>query len=334
MDPPIPKLGIFLAYWPWITPTEQRALAQLADQRGLDSVWVAESWGQETTSTLGWLAGLTERIGIGSAMMQIPARQPTTAAMAAATLDVISDGRFRLGLGVSGPRVSEAWYGVPFAKPLGRTRAYVETIRSALAGEEVGAGSASGTCGVAGKPLRLLARPVQGRVPIYLGALGPKAIDQCYEIADGWMPFLLGTELLGERPRPQRPFDIAPLVPLAIADTVEQARDAVRPWLGFYFGLMGTPKKHFLVEMAERYGHGRCAREVQRRYLAGDRDGAANALSVELIDAAAIATTREQLPARLAELRAAGADSVIASVLGDRRTAVLELAKLNTNHAH
>jgi F420-dependent oxidoreductase-like protein len=330
MNHGIPKIGVFLAYWPWITAGEQRELAQLADRCGLDSIWVAESWGQETASTLGWLAGLTERIGLGSAMMQIPARQPTTAAMVAATLDVISDGRFRLGLGVSGPRVSEGWYGVPFARPLARTAFYVDTVRTALAGEEVVLPPAPGGSDKAGKALRLLVTPVQERVPIYLGALGPKAIDQCYEIADGWMPFVVGTELLRERPRPPRPFDIAPLLPLAVADTVEEAHDAVRPWLSFYFGLMGTPKKHFLAEMAERYGHGESARDVQRRYLAGDRDGAARALTPALIDAAAIATTPDRLPSRLAELGAAGADSVIAAVLGDRTRAVLELARAAT----
>src|SRR3954447_14536387 len=179
------RAGIFLAYWPWFSPAEQVELAVLADGLGLDSVWVAEAWGQDAVSMLGLLAGRTQRIGLGSGLFQIPARQPTATAMAAATLDVISGGRFRLGLGVSGPQVSEGWYGVPFQRPLRRTREYVEIVRAALArdgalefaGEEWTLPLAEGGAGL-GKPLKLLARPVQDRIPVYLGAVGPKAIEQ------------------------------------------------------------------------------------------------------------------------------------------------------------
>src|SRR5262245_28975090 len=127
------NVGLYLAYWPWLTLDEQVELAILGDDLGLDSVWVAEAWGQDAVSVLGLLAGQTERIALGSGLLQIPARQPTATAMAAATLDVASGGRFRLGLGVSGPQVSEGWYGVPFARPLARTREYVEIVRRALA---------------------------------------------------------------------------------------------------------------------------------------------------------------------------------------------------------
>jgi len=129
------RIGLFLAYWPWFSLEEQVDLAVLGDELGLDSVWISEAWGQDAVSVLGLLAGRTERIALGSGLMQIPARQPAATAMAAASLDVISDGRFRLGLGVSGPQVSEGWYGVPFAKPLARTREYVEIVRMALARE-------------------------------------------------------------------------------------------------------------------------------------------------------------------------------------------------------
>src|SRR3954452_12414842 len=126
------RAGIFVAYWPWFTPQEQVSLAVIADELGLDSVWVAEAWGQDAVSVLGVLAARTERIALGSALMQIPARPPTATAMAAVTLDVLSGGRMRLGLGVSGPQVSEGWYGVPFRRPLARTREYVEVVRAAL----------------------------------------------------------------------------------------------------------------------------------------------------------------------------------------------------------
>src|SRR3954462_10064390 len=156
------RAGVFLAYWPWFTPAEQVDLAVLADRLGLDSAWVAEAWGQDAVSVLGLLAGKTDRIGLGSGLMQIPARKPTATAMAAATLDVLSEGRFRLGLGLSGPQVSEGWYGVPFGKPLKRTREDVDAIRRALAGEPVQLpleGDGADAMGL-GRPLKLLARPV------------------------------------------------------------------------------------------------------------------------------------------------------------------------------
>src|SRR6476661_5645596 len=176
------RAGLFLAYWPWFSPEEQVELAVLADQLGLDSVWISETWGQDAVSVLGLLAGRTERVALGSGLLQIPARQPAATAMAAATLDVMSGGRFRLGLGVSGPQVSEGWYGVPFARPLVRTREYVEIVRAALAregpleyaGEQWTLPLPEGL----GRPLKLLARPVQERIPIYLGAVGPRAIEQ------------------------------------------------------------------------------------------------------------------------------------------------------------
>src|SRR4051812_26719795 len=131
------RAGLFLAYWPWFSPEEQVDLAMLADGLGLDSVWIAEAWGQDAVSVLGLLAGRTQRIGLGSGLLQIPARKPTATAMAAATLDVLSGGRFRLGLGLSGPQVSEGWYGVPFTHGLRRTREYVDVVRRALAREPI-----------------------------------------------------------------------------------------------------------------------------------------------------------------------------------------------------
>src|SRR3712207_7633225 len=163
------RAGLFLAYWPWFSPQEQVELAALADELGLDSVWISEAWGQDAVSVLGLLAGRTERIALGSGLFQIPARKPTAAAMAAATLDVLSGGRFRLGLGVSGPQVSEGWYGEPFVRNLGRAREYVDVVRRALAREPVQLPMPDGETGMGlGKPLKLLAKPVQERIPIYL----------------------------------------------------------------------------------------------------------------------------------------------------------------------
>jgi F420-dependent oxidoreductase-like protein len=325
------RIGIFLAYWPWFSPQEQVELAVLADRSGLDSVWISEAWGQDAVSVLGLLAGKTERVALGSGVMQIPARKPTATAMAAASLDVLSGGRFRLGLGLSGPQVSEGWYGVPFGGGLARTREYVDVVRRALAREPIELPLENGTATGLGKPLKLLARPVQDPIPIYLGATGPKAIAQCAEIADGWMPFAIDPAVVRElTPPADRPFDVAPALPVAVAGDVDAARDAVRPWLAFYFGAMGAPEKNFYVELAERHGHGASAREAQRRYLAGDRAAAGAAISDELIEAAAIATTPDRLAERIEVYRDAGATTVVAVPCGDRTATVEALARVGT----
>lgn len=314
------RIGLFLAYEPWFSQAEQIEYAKLADEIGLDSIWVSEAYGFDAVSTLGALTQHTSRIGLGSAVMQLPARKPTTTAMTAASLDALSHGRFRLGLGVSGPQVSEGWYGVPFGRGLERTREYIDVVRAALAGEAVQLPLDAGQSSGLGKPIRLGARPLRAELPIYLGALSPGGIRQCYEIGDGWIPFLVGTDMLSARPMPtNRPFDVAATMPVAVADTLEAARDAVRPWLTFYFGAMGHPKKHFLVELAEREGYGASAREVQRRFLnREERDTAGEALSDELIDAAAVAVRPEELAARIADIRDAGATSFIGIPCGDR----------------
>jgi F420-dependent oxidoreductase-like protein len=333
------NVGVYLAYWPWLSLDEQVQLAILGDDLGLDSVWVAEAWGQDAVSVLGLLAGQTQRIALGSGLLQIPARQPAAAAMAAATLDVISGGRFRLGLGVSGPQVSEGWYGVPFARPLARTREYVEIVRRALARD--GALEYAGDewtlplPGGLGRPLKLLARPVQEHIPIYLGAVGPKAIEQAGAIADGWLPFMLAPDQLRvlsrgaqSAGRALEDIDVAAVLPLAVADDVATARDHARPWLAFYLGAMGAREKNFYVEAAGRYGHGDSARAVQERWLAGDRPGAAAALSDALIDEAAIAVTPDGLEDRLLAAFDGGATTVLALPMGpDKAGAVRALAE-------
>jgi F420-dependent oxidoreductase-like protein len=322
------RIGIFLGYWPWFEPAEQVSLAQLADERGLDSVWVAEAWGQDAVSVLGLIAGQTSRIGLASGLMQIPARKPTATAMAAASLDVISHGRFRLGLGLSGPQVSEGWYGVPFGGGLRRTREYVDIVRRALARERIEAPmEAGGVPTGLGKPLKLLTKPVQERLPIYLGATGPKSIALTAEIADGWLPFVIEKSMLGEIDPPRdRPFDIAAAVPVAVGEDLAAARDAVRPWLAFYFGAMGAPQKNFYVELAERHGHGDAARNAQARWLERDLPGAAAALTDELVDAAALACRPGDLRARLDEYAQAGATTLVALPCGDRPAVVEALA--------
>ncbi|WP_027005930.1 LLM class flavin-dependent oxidoreductase [Conexibacter woesei] len=329
------RAGVFLAYWPWFSPDEQVELAVLADRLGLDSAWVAEAWGQDAVSVLGFLASRTQRIGLGSGLMQIPARRPTATAMAAASLDVLSGGRFRLGLGLSGPQVSEGWYGVPFTRNLGRTREYVDVVRRTLARERILMDLPEGDPGTGlGKGLKLLARPVQDRLPIYLGAIGPKSVRQAGAIADGWLPFLLDPDNAEELMGPLREgaesagrsladIDVAPVVPLAVDEDLAAARDAVRPWLAFYLGSMGAKSKNFYVELAERQGHGVAARAVQDAALAGDQAGAVAAVSDGLVDAGAIATTPAGLDERLATYERAGVTTLVAVPCGDDKPGVL-----------
>jgi F420-dependent oxidoreductase-like protein len=271
--------------------------------------------------------------------MQIPARKPTATAMAAASLDVLSEGRFRLGLGLSGPQVSEGWYGVPFTNNLARTRDYVDTVRRVLARERVQVPMEGGAPGTGlGKGLKLLTRPVQDRLPIYLGSIAPRAVRQAGAIADGWLPFMLDPAdpeaLLGplregaqEAGRSLHDVDVAPVVPVAVDEDLAAARDAVRPWLAFYLGAMGAKDKNFYVELAERMGHGAAARAVQERALAGDRGGAAAAVTDGLVDAGAVATTPAGLDERLAAYERAGVTTLVAVPCGaDRPSVVRALA--------
>ena len=323
------RIGLFLAYWPWFSPEEQVALARQADRAGLDSVWVAEAWGQDAVSVLGHLSAVTERVALGSGLMQIPGRTPAMTAMTAATLDVLSGGRFRLGLGVSGPQVSEGWHGVRFARPLARTREYVEIVRAALAREAPLEYEGSefrlpvDPDGL-GKPLKLLARPVQERIPIYLGSMGPRAIAQTAEIADGWLPSMFTPELA--EPFRGTGIDVSPVAMLCVDDDLHRARDLARPWLTVYLGAMGAKGKNFYVEAAERFGEGDAAREVQARFIAGDRAGAAAALTPELIDRSAICCRPSELDDRLADYERAGATTLLAMPFGDRPAIVDRLA--------
>ena len=327
------RIGLFLAYWPWFSAEEQVELARQADREGLDSVWVSEAWGQDVVSVMGHLSAVTERVGLGSGLLQIPARSPAMTAMTAATLDVLSGGRFRLGLGVSGPQVSEGWHGVRFARPLVRTREYVEIVRAALAregpleyrGEEFQLPLEGSQLG---KPLKLLAKPVQKRIPVYLGAIGPKAVEQAARIADGWLPFMFAPERADELLEPFRgtDVDISPVVMVCVDDDRERARDLARPWLALYMGAMGAKQRNFYVDTADRFGHGDSARRVQELFQAGDREAAAGALSDELIEGSAICCRPGELDDRLAEYERAGATTLLAMPFGDRPRIVEALA--------
>lgn len=337
------RLGVFVAYWPWFTFDEQVALTRQADRLGYESVWVAEGYGQESVAVLGALSAVTDRIRLGTGIMQIPARQPAAAATAAATLDRISGGRLLLGLGLSGPQVSEGWYGVPFTAPLRRTREYVEIIRKACGGDRLTYSGrewtipSTGGLGL-GTPLKMLGGgPVQERIPIYLGVGGPRTVEQCGEIADGWFPFLFSPEHaamltepllrgLARSGRDRSAMSITAAVPVSVHEDRDTARDLVRPLLAFYLGGMGSREKNFYTELAVRYGHGASARECQDRFLGGDRAGAGAALTAELIDLVAIAATPATLEKQVARFADAGVDTLAAIPFGDRPAVLDALA--------
>ncbi len=185
------KLGLNLGYMVGADdPQGQLRLTQAAESLGFDVVWAAEAYGSDSPTVLAWLAGQTERIAIGSAVMQIPARSPAMTAMTAASLDLLSGGRFRLGLGVSGPQVSEGWHGVPFSAPLGRTREFIEVLTMALSRQtvsHVGRHYPLPLPGGPGKPLKLTIEPVSAHIPTYLAAVGPANLEVAGELTDGWL---------------------------------------------------------------------------------------------------------------------------------------------------
>src|SRR2546423_14391501 len=300
---------------------EQRGRGREPERLGYDSVWAAEAYGSDAATVLAWLAGQTENIHLGSAIFQIPGRSPAMTAMTAATLDQISAGRFRLGLGPSGPQVSEGWHGVRFGRQLQRTREYVDVVRKALArerveyhGETIELPLPEGP----GKALKLTIAPEQERIPVYIAAIGPKNVTLVGEIADGWLPVFFSPEHVSEfRPLLEEGaaksgrslgdrFDISPTVNVLVSDDRDAARDTMRPVLALYVGGMGSREKNFYNQLVQRYGFEAAAREVQDLYLDGRKDEAAAALPAELIDKTTLAGPADVVRERLAVYRDAG----------------------------
>jgi F420-dependent oxidoreductase-like protein len=342
------KLGVAVGYWGLgLTASQQLETVKEAERLGYDSVWASEAYGSDAATVLAWLAAGTERIALGSAIFQMPGRSPAMTAMTAATLDQISGGRFRLGIGPSGPQVAEGWHGQPFARQLQRTREYVAVVRMALARERVefhGETLELPLPDGPGKALKLTISPVQERIPIYLAAIGPRNVTLTGEIADGWIPIFFSPEHVAEfRPlleegarragRSLDGFDIAPTVNVLITDDVEAGRDAMRPILALYVGGMGSREKNFYTELMRRYGFVDAAREVQDLYLEGRRDDAAAALPPELIDTVTLCGPRDVVRERLAVYRDAGVGTLMVSPMAfdaeqrlDQLRAVAELA--------
>jgi F420-dependent oxidoreductase-like protein len=306
------KLGLNLGYAPPGTnPADLAPLVQEAERLGFDSVWAAEAWGTDAVSVLAFLAARTSTIKLGSAIMQIPGRTPANTAMTAATLDLLSGGRFLLGLGTSGPQVVEGWHGQPWGKPLGKTREYVEIVRAALRRELVEhegehyriPWDGPGATGV-GKPLKLMLRPLRAEIPIYLAALGPKNVALAAEIADGWLPIFVSPEHFAETFGPSlteapEGFEIAATVSVLVGDDVEALRDALKPYIALYVGGMGAKGKNFYNSLVRRYGWEDEAELIQELYLAGKQREAIAAVPDELVDAVSLVGPKERITERL-----------------------------------
>src|SRR5437764_2454145 len=292
------KLGVHVGYWGLgLTSQDQIEIVQEAERLGYDSVWTAEAYGSDAATILGWIAAQTSKIKIGSAIFQMPARSPAMTSMTAATLDQLSDGRMLLGIGSSGPQVSEGWHGVRFGSQLARTREYIAIVRKALDRERLEYAGEHFTLPLPdgpGKALKLTIAPVQERIPIYLAAIGPKNTALAGEIADGWIPTLVSPEHLPDlrasleegaahAGRSLDGFDIAPTVNVYISEDIDKGRDVMRPFIALYVGGMGSRDQNFYNHLAQRYGFEEAAKEVQDLYLAGKRDEAMAALPDELI---------------------------------------------------
>ena len=325
------RLGLHIGYWGLgLTAAEQLELTQEAERLGYDSIWTAEAYGSDAVTILAWMAAQTERIRLGSAIVQMPGRSPAMTAMTAATLDQLSGGRMLLGIGSSGPQVAEGWHGQRFARQLQRTREYVEVVRMALRrerleyhGETLELPLPDGP----GKPLKLTIAPVQERIPIYVAAIGPKNTTLTAEIADGWLPTLFSPEHVAEfRPLLEEgfalaagggksldAFDIAPTVNVLVSDDTDAARDAMRPYLALYVGGMGARKQNFYNELVRRYGFEDAARTVQDLYLEGRKEEAAAALPGALIDAVSLCGPPDAVRERLRLFATVGVGTLIVS---------------------
>ncbi len=334
------RLAVNLGYWGAGNDKDNLAVAREADRIGYDSVWAAEAYGSDAATVLAFVAAQTERIGIGSAIFQIPARTPAMTAMTAATLDSLSGGRFRLGLGVSGPQVSEGWYGVRFAKPLARTREYVAVVRQALSRQPLRHEGEFWTLPLPdgpGKALRLTAHPVREDIPLYLASVGPKNLELTGEIADGWLGIFFAPEHAAESldhvragrakaGKDMAGFDVVPTVPVVFGDDVQACAEPLRHYAALYVGGMGSREQNFYNRLAVRMGYGEAAAQVQDLYLAKQHRDAAAAVPFEFIDRTSLIGPVERVRDRLAAYAEAGVTTLsVASYAGslDERVGAL-----------
>ncbi len=328
------RLGLNLGYWGTKLAADATLVTE-AERLGYHSVWTAEAYGSDAVTPLAYLAARTERIMLGSGILQMPARTPAMTAMTASTLDEMSHGRFLLGLGVSGPQVVEGWHGRPYGKPLRVTREYVEIVRKILArdGPVEYDGEyyqmpyrGPGTTGV-GKALRLISKSHSPDLPIYLAAIGPNNVRLTAEIADGWLPVFYSPEKAGTVFRPLLDegftrsgetdkadrFDTAVSVFVSLDDDLDRARLAAKPMISLYIGGMGAKGKNFYHDLAHRYGYGEAADRIRESYLAGHKMEAMRAVPDDLVDEVSLVGSRERIADRLEVWKESGITTLIAA---------------------
>ena len=323
------RLGLNVGYW-GSSPADNVALTQEADKLGYHSVWTAEAYGSDAVSPLVWLAAKTEKINVGTAIMQMTARVPAMAAMTAATIDLLTGGRMLVGIGASGPQVVEGWHGVPYGKPVTRAREYVEIMRKIWKREEslefhgehydIPCKDGSGL----GKPLKLIIHPLRNSIPVYLAAVGPKNVALAAEVADGWLPIFFSPERLNVynewldegfskagNGKSIANFDIAPTVAIQMGDDIDACRNQIKPNLALYIGGMGAREKNFYFNIACRYGYEEAANKIQDLFLAGKKMEAVMAVPDALVDEVALCGPRERIAERLQSWKTCGITTMI-----------------------
>jgi F420-dependent oxidoreductase-like protein len=346
------KLGLQLGYWGAQPPTGTAELVAAAEDAGFDAIFTAEAWGSDAFTPLAWWGRETSRVRLGTSIVQMSGRTPTSIAMHALTLDHLSGGRVVLGMGVSGPQVVEGWYGQPFSKPLARTREVVDIIRQVLAREEKVTNdgphyplpfTGPGSVGL-GKPLKPIVHPLRADIPIWLGAEGPRNVAQTAEIADGWIPIFYTPRSAGmyqpwldegfARPgarRTRADFEIAATCHVQVVSGAEEKAavvDAMKPVVALYMGGMGAKDQNFHKQVFERMGHEALADEVQRLYLEGDKDRAVALIPDELVDDMHIIGTASEVKERAAQWEETGVTTLLLSCrdAGEVRTIAEVLA--------
>jgi F420-dependent oxidoreductase-like protein len=329
------KLGLQLGYWGAGPPSGTAELVAAAEDAGFDAIFTAEAWGSDAFTPLAWWGRETSRVRLGTSIVQMSGRTPTSIAMHALTLDHLTGGRVVLGMGVSGPQVVEGWYGQPFAKPLARTREVVDIIRQVLAREApvTNAGphyplpyTGEGSVGL-GKPLKPIVHPLRPDIPIWLGAEGPKNVAQTAEIADGWIPIFYTPKSAGmyqpwldegfARPgarRTRADFEIAATCHLEITDDKHRVIEAMKPYVSLYMGGMGAKEQNFHKQVFERMGYAELADEVQELYLSGEKDRATGLIPDELVDDLHIIGSESEVKERVAQWEETGVTTLLLSL--------------------
>jgi F420-dependent oxidoreductase-like protein len=337
------RLALNLGYWGLASDADNVELVMEAERLGYTSVWTAEAYGNDAATVLAFLAAKTTTIELGSGIFQIPARTPAMTAMTAATIDTLSGGRFRLGLGVSGPQVSEGWHGVRFAKPLGRTREYIDIIRLAMARERVdyhGQHYELPLPDGPGKALKMIIHPVREYLPIYLAAIGPKNLELAGELCDGWLAIFYDAEFAAEllasvnagkakAGREDAAFDVIPTMPVIVGDDIEACADPIRGYAALYVGGMGSREQNFYNRLAARMGFEKEAEEIQNLYLDRKYAEAGAAVPLDFIDRTSLIGPIDRIAERMQALEASGVTTVNVSGFGgtqEQRVATLRAA--------